>query len=167
MDIYSRRVANLDRLIAERYEGNQASFADAAGLKPPQVNRWLSKTTSDPRRITENSARGIERAIGLPTGWMDEDRAKRSTHAVEEVRAPYGAAEPLSSAEQTLVQIYRSLNRSAKRHLMQYALGYGNGQSGTNETEKNTKKIAPFSRPRVVDERQPKMSKTARLRLTK
>lgn len=71
MDTYQIRVERLKSLIKEEYEDNQTAFANAIGMKPPHVNRWLSDTASDRRVISEKSARKIERILGKPTGWMD------------------------------------------------------------------------------------------------
>jgi DNA-binding transcriptional regulator YdaS (Cro superfamily) len=65
------RRQNLARLIASRFGGNQTHFARALGVKPPQVNRWVSTTAADPRSISEQSARAVEAACGLPPGWLD------------------------------------------------------------------------------------------------
>lgn len=71
MDIYETRVKRLLELIDSEYEGNQTWFARATKIGQPQVNRWLSKTSTDKRKITEGSARKIERMVGKPAGWLD------------------------------------------------------------------------------------------------
>lgn len=71
MDTYESRRANLQMLIDREFGGNQAALATVLGLKPPQVNRWLSSTAKDTRKITEESARRIERACGKEDGWLD------------------------------------------------------------------------------------------------
>lgn len=71
MDIYQARRTNLLRLIDDDFGGNQTAFAVAVGLKPPQVNRWVSETASEKRRITEDSARHIEERCHKPAGWLD------------------------------------------------------------------------------------------------
>lgn len=71
MDIYQARRTNLLRLIDEDFGGNQTAFAAVVGLKPPQVNRWVSETASEKRRITEDSARHIEERCHKPAGWLD------------------------------------------------------------------------------------------------
>lgn len=71
MDIYQARRTNLLRLIDDDFGGNQTAFAAAVGLKPPQVNRWVSETASEKRRITEGSARHIEERCHKEAGWLD------------------------------------------------------------------------------------------------
>ena len=71
MDIYQARRTNLLRLIDDDFGGNQTAFAVAVGLKPPQVNRWVSETASEKRRITEDSARHIEERRHKEAGWLD------------------------------------------------------------------------------------------------
>jgi hypothetical protein len=71
MDIYQIRRQNLIALIEREYSGNQTTFAQTIGIKPPQINRWLSETAGEKRRINENSARRIEEKSGKPAGWLD------------------------------------------------------------------------------------------------
>ncbi len=71
MDIYQARRTNLLRLINDDFGGNQTAFAVVVGVKPPQVNRWVSETASEKRRITEDSARRIEEKCHKSVGWLD------------------------------------------------------------------------------------------------
>lgn len=71
MDTYQARRQNLIGLIEAEFAGNQTAFAAKVGVKPPQVNRWVSDTASDKRRINEDSARRIEDACGKDHGWLD------------------------------------------------------------------------------------------------
>lgn len=71
MDTYQARRQNLIALIADEFAGNQTAFAVKVGVKAPQVNRWVSDTASDKRRINEDSARRIEDACGKEHGWLD------------------------------------------------------------------------------------------------
>lgn len=73
MDVFAIRRKNLRALIDTHFKGNQAALADAVGCKPPQINRWLSTTTSDRRNITERSARSIEEKLALKNLWLDTD----------------------------------------------------------------------------------------------
>lgn len=70
MDIYQARRTNLLRLIDDDFGGSQTAFAAAVGLKPPQVNRWVSETASEKRRITEGSARHIEERCHKEAGFF-------------------------------------------------------------------------------------------------
>ena len=71
MDIYQIRRENLIRLIEHGFNGNQTAFAKAISIKAPQINRWLSETAGEKRRITESSARRIEKGCKKPPGWLD------------------------------------------------------------------------------------------------
>jgi|GEM_PF-4231930 len=71
MDIYEARRHNLLQLIAREFKGNQTAFARKVGVSAPQVNRWLSETASDKRRISEESARQIEAKCEKSSGWLD------------------------------------------------------------------------------------------------
>ena len=68
------RRENLVTLIASK--GGQRPFAEAAGIKnPAQVSQWVNRspnaTTGKPRVMSGTTARAIETALGLPSGWMD------------------------------------------------------------------------------------------------
>lgn len=81
MDTYQARRANLLRLINDDFDGNQTALAAAVGVKPPQVNRWVSETASEKRRITEDSARHIEEKCRKPLGWLDiADLVEHESH---------------------------------------------------------------------------------------
>lgn len=70
MDIKQIRVDRLRKLIADKYTSNGA-FADAHGMKRPQVSRWLTSNLAARQGINEVSARAIEEKEGLPVGWLD------------------------------------------------------------------------------------------------
>jgi SOS-response transcriptional repressor LexA len=94
MDIYEKRRAKLADLIALDYEGNQAEFSRRTGFKSPQINRWLSTTTSDRRNITESSARKIEEKANKPRYWLD---GKPEIRANVSEKIPLGRRVPLIS----------------------------------------------------------------------
>lgn len=86
MDIFQCRRDNLLMLIINRFGGNQTAFAEAVDIKPPQVNRWISRTTRDARNIGERSARSIEQKLALPAGWMDQNHSDEPNTASGEIR---------------------------------------------------------------------------------
>lgn len=66
MDVYGYRKQRLQRLIALEFDGKKRRFADAMGMKPEQVYRWLTTNPkADTRRIEYESARKIEQKLGL------------------------------------------------------------------------------------------------------
>jgi phage repressor protein C with HTH and peptisase S24 domain len=71
------RKTNLIALMERRGE-NQASFARALGKDRNQVYQWLkSEGESSARGISDTTAREIERTLGLPVNWMDQDHDGR------------------------------------------------------------------------------------------
>ena len=89
------RHENLLSLIAEK--GGQRQFADAAGIKnPAQVSQWVNRSpnaaTGKPRVMSGGTARAIEAALELPSGWMDTPQAdiSGSGATVLEAETPAG-----------------------------------------------------------------------------
>ena len=66
-EIYTNRRLRLRQLIEERFEGNQSAMARAGGYRSHSFSPLLHAT----RTMGERSARQIEKALGLPDGWLD------------------------------------------------------------------------------------------------
>lgn len=69
---YETRLANMRRLV-EMTEGGAAELARVMGY----AHRSFISQMAGPnpvRRITEKTARSVEAAMGLPSGWMDITR---------------------------------------------------------------------------------------------
>lgn len=67
---------NLRSLIARH--GGQRQFGEVAGVKSPaQISQWVNGSknskTGKPRVMSGATARAIEDALGLPSGWIDTD----------------------------------------------------------------------------------------------
>jgi transcriptional regulator with XRE-family HTH domain len=75
MDTYDIRKRRLRQLIDIKYGGKQINMARETGIKAPQINRWVSDTAKDKRRIEEDSARAIEKMVELPSRWIDMEGA--------------------------------------------------------------------------------------------
>lgn len=84
------RRKKLEKLIAERYEGNQSAFGIAIGKTATQVNMWLSGA----RNMTLDSSEKIEKSLKLPRGWMDDD-VHPARHASEPLAAYHVNTEAL------------------------------------------------------------------------
>lgn len=73
----------------------QQAFAKLLGTSPSQLGQWLSGH----RRISEDSARKIEKATGRPKGWLDGDiqgntpeaspKAKRIGREFDKIEDPH------------------------------------------------------------------------------
>lgn len=83
------RLANIERLIKERFGGVVSKFAKAIRKAPSQVHQWQTEV----RTISEDSARSIEAALGLPNGSLDDS----DTLGMAEAR-PDEAAAPVDDA---------------------------------------------------------------------
>lgn len=68
--IYEVRLENLGIVLAKVYGGVQSRLAEALGCSPAQIIRLQSDTVTR-RNIGDKMARDIERAAGMPHGWMD------------------------------------------------------------------------------------------------
>lgn len=87
------RRANLHTLIAE--SGGNKAFADKLGVAESQLSQWakgaINSGTGKPRGMRTETAQRIEKAAGMPQGWLDQDHsAKPAEAAVVEIR-PIGA----------------------------------------------------------------------------
>lgn len=72
--LHARRRAHLQRLIRERFGGNQSAFARAVERCAGEISRWLKAPHEDirwARNMSEVSARRIEEYLGLPMGYLD------------------------------------------------------------------------------------------------
>jgi transcriptional regulator with XRE-family HTH domain len=67
----------LEQVIAERFDGNQAAFAEAAGVSPQAVGDWLKRRRA-PDRV---SAALVEKAAGVPAlSWARPDGRRPDPH---------------------------------------------------------------------------------------
>lgn len=64
------RRANIRALVEER--GGLSKLSRALGYKNPSFLSQMTSATGATREVTERSARRIEEALGLPTGYLDE-----------------------------------------------------------------------------------------------
>lgn len=69
--IFNTRRENLRKLILDKYQGNRAAFARAAGVHQNQINLLLSSNEDHRRNLGEALARKMEETVGLPTGYFD------------------------------------------------------------------------------------------------
>lgn len=63
------RRENLEALVGA--EPSQAAFARKIGKDKNQVNQWLGRAGR--RNLSGDTARELERILGKPTGWMDQE----------------------------------------------------------------------------------------------
>lgn len=68
LDLREIRRSGLKKLIADRFNGNQAEFAKAAKRNPTQVNHWISGH----RNPNGDTCRDVEAALKLHPGWLDQ-----------------------------------------------------------------------------------------------
>lgn len=68
-----KRFQNLRWLISTRFGGNAGQCADFLGMKRPQMSRWVTDNEVTRQGVSEESAREIERKLGLPRGSLDGD----------------------------------------------------------------------------------------------
>ncbi|MDN7881414.1 helix-turn-helix domain-containing protein [Burkholderia aenigmatica] len=115
MDIYIARRRHLKHLIATEYGGSQKAFANQIGVKPSQISRWVSDTTSDIRNISELSARNIEERCGKPQGWLD------AADLVESLSEDLESSANDEADEALLLQAWRTAGKSARREALVWA----------------------------------------------
>lgn len=71
MNAKEQRLSRLRQLIADQFDGKAGQCADALGIKRPQMSRWVTTNDSARQGIAEESARYIEKKLGMPKGWLD------------------------------------------------------------------------------------------------
>jgi len=77
MEIEKLRLANMDYLIASRFNGSQSNFAKAIGVHRAEISHF--KKIDYPRSIGNSLARRIEATFGLENGWMDSLQQTNAT----------------------------------------------------------------------------------------
>lgn len=90
--LYDRRRIHLQRLIRERFKGNQTALAKAVERSAGEISRWLSPPRdgkSWTRNMSEISARRIENHLGLETGYLDRHLSDSATQTVGEPTEAY------------------------------------------------------------------------------
>jgi hypothetical protein len=104
--------------------GSQRAFADRVGKAPAQISQWATRaphaSTGRRRVISGDSARQIESACGLPSGWMDHDHTRETsaTPLAQAVPIPPEYSTPgldsrlLQIALETMEQVLQELGRT-------------------------------------------------------
>lgn len=75
MDAKYNRRQHLLKIIEKRFGGNSGKCADFLEMKRPQLSRWITSNEGARQGIAEDSARLIEKKLGLASGSMDSDIA--------------------------------------------------------------------------------------------
>jgi hypothetical protein len=70
MNINEIRLHNIDSIIRQKCGGNRSRFATSIGREAVSVGRWWTKSKHR-RNVSDESAREIEVAFGLPKDWVD------------------------------------------------------------------------------------------------
>ena len=71
MDIDDIRLANIEAAIKAHCGGVRSALARKIGRDPTSIARWWL-TSKHKRKVGYESAREIEQALGIPTGWIDQ-----------------------------------------------------------------------------------------------
>lgn len=83
------RLENFRTLLGKH---KQAEIARRMGRGPGQVQQWAAKAmgrgSKGSRNIDDDSARLLEKALGLPENWMDHDHAAITARTVEPLALP-------------------------------------------------------------------------------
>lgn len=71
MDIDDIRLTNIDHAIKSHCGGVRSELARRLGREPTSIARWWLKSKHR-RKVGYDSAREIEKALGIPSGWIDQ-----------------------------------------------------------------------------------------------
>lgn len=93
LDKPERRWINLWTVISPSPKGTRTRLANALGWSRSQISQLLSDPNAPGhRRISDLTARKLERALGLDKGKLDEIEPKLSTVAIQQAAIDLGAA---------------------------------------------------------------------------
>lgn len=138
MDIFEHRRQRLQQLIKSYYAENQRRFSEETRIKAPQINRWLSTTASEKRRITETSARKIERASGkVPVMWLDRTDDDELQSFGPALAFP-AVSEPTQQHARPLVQTVCELAEQINDNGLRELIGFARCLTGTHPAAKQT-----------------------------
>lgn len=144
-DLYEARRDVLKRLIASRFDGNKAAFAEAAGLSPSYVNRMLKRPGEPHRkRIGDDTALKIEgiQEMGLSPGML------LNPTLTAPARAGIAALQDrLSPDEAEAVRLLRCISSAALR---MKALGFLQGLAQADGADTAAAAAAPHRKQRAV-----------------
>ncbi|KGE78254.1 LexA family protein [Halomonas salina] len=87
MNIADRRRDNLKALLNDRFEGKRAALAHAIEREPSYISRCLSDKAHR-KKIGEDFARHIEKALGLAQGWLDREPDTATASNVQQAPQP-------------------------------------------------------------------------------
>jgi SOS-response transcriptional repressor LexA len=76
------RLRNLRSIIEHRFGGVPARIVPHAGVKPPQLYRYLSEGAQAHQYPGEKFCRRLEESLGLPRLWMDQDHPAAASDVV-------------------------------------------------------------------------------------
>lgn len=79
MDMPANRRKRLDALILDSFSGSKKSFCDATGLSESRLSQLLSKTYRGGKEPGEKAARAIEKKLGLPPMYLDQNTSQPSS----------------------------------------------------------------------------------------
>ncbi|MBB3142219.1 LexA family protein [Halomonas organivorans] len=101
MNIADLRRDNLRALLNERFEGKKAALAHAIEREPSYISRCLSDKAHR-KKIGEDFARHIEKALALPNGWMDRETTEAVPQASERPNSEGASVTNIREAPQPL-----------------------------------------------------------------
>ena len=106
------RIEKVRMLIDRHYNGRQKNFAQAIGKPPAQVNQWLTGF----RNLGNGLAAHIEKTLGLPAGWLDDDPVDTALPAKHGELAPaapmrfWSSNDPLPEDDYAFVPFYKNIS---------------------------------------------------------
>jgi transcriptional regulator with XRE-family HTH domain len=116
------RLLNLRYLINTRFGGNTTACAKALGLKPPQLQRWITANEAVRQGISEDSARAMESKLGLHPKSLDaEEGAEKAALATDESELLEAWAYLLPAEKEAITEQIRPMAAHNKAVLEHYS----------------------------------------------
>jgi hypothetical protein len=108
MNIDDIRLENLATVIRDHFGGRQVRLADALNRQSNSISRYFSKSRTNHRAISDNTAREVETLLSLPGGWMD-------------IRHTTAPDEPMTDEVRELIKNYNLADSRGRRAILETA----------------------------------------------
>ncbi|WP_434212769.1 helix-turn-helix domain-containing protein [[Pseudomonas] boreopolis] len=156
--IKENRRQRLALLLQER---GRHLVAEKTGLSPSYLYQMSEAKGSSARNVSDETAESIERALGLPAGWLDIQASVSSQPEIldpgrlhsaitflENLFAAKGKVFAASANTAMIAAVYAELLKSPEANLVEMSVRYGSQiDEGSNERQGQVGSVGSHDRP--------------------